>query len=137
MNGSDFIHQSTVMMSVLCKECPQWTLWAPYGDPLQCCMCFYRDPKNVLQFLFIFARNLTRVQLGIQVYLLPSQPPWCMLSINCVYQCRKTRSFTGPHDVQECIGILYFPTWCAKYDIGPGPGTAFFSRLIFSVLNNS
>ena len=23
------------------RECPQWTLWAPYGDPLQCCMCFY------------------------------------------------------------------------------------------------
>ncbi len=33
----------TVVMSVLCRECPQWTLWAPYGDPLQCCMCFYRD----------------------------------------------------------------------------------------------
>ncbi len=29
-------------------ECPQWTLWAPYGDPMQCCMCFYRDP-NYLQ----------------------------------------------------------------------------------------
>ena len=27
---------------------PQWRLWAPYGDPLQCCMCFYRDP-NCLQ----------------------------------------------------------------------------------------
>ncbi len=27
---------------------PQWRLWAPYGDPLQCCMCFYRDP-NYLQ----------------------------------------------------------------------------------------
>ena len=20
---------------------PQWRLWAPFGDPLQCCMCFY------------------------------------------------------------------------------------------------
>ena len=27
---------------------PQWRLWAPYGDPLQCCTCFYRDP-NCLQ----------------------------------------------------------------------------------------
>ncbi len=33
-------------------ECPQWTLWAPYGDPLQCCMCFYRDP-NYLQPILI------------------------------------------------------------------------------------
>ena len=27
---------------------PQWRLWAPYVDPLQCCMFFYRDP-NYLQ----------------------------------------------------------------------------------------
>ncbi len=26
----------TVMMSVLCRGVPQWRLWAPYGDPLQC-----------------------------------------------------------------------------------------------------
>ncbi len=42
----------TVVMSVLCRECPQWTLWVPYGDPLQCCMCFYRDP-NYLQPILI------------------------------------------------------------------------------------
>ncbi len=37
-------------MSVQCRGVPQWTLWAPYGDPLQCCMCFYsmyRDPNNL------------------------------------------------------------------------------------------
>ncbi len=38
----------TVVMSVLFRECPQWTLSAPYGDPLQCCMCFRRD-LNYLQ----------------------------------------------------------------------------------------
>ncbi len=78
-----------------------------------------------------------RVQFGIQVYLLSSHTPWCMLSINCVQPCGKTGSFTGPHVVQECIGILYFPTWCAKFYIGPGPGTAFFSRIIFNIIKTS
>ncbi len=31
--------QSPVAMSVLWRECPQWTLWAPYGDPLQSTAC--------------------------------------------------------------------------------------------------
>ncbi len=37
-----------MVMSVLGRGVPQWRLWVPYGDPLQCCMCFYRDP-NYLQ----------------------------------------------------------------------------------------
>ena len=39
---------STMVMSVLCRGVPQWILWASYGNPLQCCMCFYRD-QNYLQ----------------------------------------------------------------------------------------
>ncbi len=36
---------------VLCRECPQWTLWAPNRWSLICCMCFYRDPNYSIPIL--------------------------------------------------------------------------------------
>ncbi len=45
--GWTFRIHSTVGMYVLCRGVAEWTLWVPYWDPLQCCMCFYRDPNYI------------------------------------------------------------------------------------------
>ncbi len=64
------------------------TIWvAPYGDPLQCCMCFYRDP-NYLQPILNPGGYLP-LHSGGSTVLLSNKKTWLYCRILNLHDCPK------------------------------------------------
>ncbi len=95
-------------MSVLWRECPQWTLWAPCGDSLQCCMCFYRD-ANYLQPI-----NFLTLEANCHCILVAAQ--YCFLIKKIWICCRILNLQDCPQRISLARSAHSLPkaSWCLQ-----------------------